>query len=126
MTVIKREAESDTMLHILLHLAVPAAVALVLYRPREVQAGLTMLAMMAVDLDHLVADPIYDPERCSIGFHPLHTLPAIVIYALVFAAAVLLEKRLEVSGLGPAARLMHWGGLGLLIHMALDWGDCFV
>jgi hypothetical protein len=105
------------MLHIFLHLAVPGAVAFVLYRPREIQAGLTMLAMMAVDLDHLVADPI---------FHPLHSLPAIVIYALVFVAAILFQKRLEVSGLGPAARLMHWASLGLLIHMALDWGDCLL
>jgi hypothetical protein len=114
------------MLHIFLHLAVPGAVAFVLYRPREIQAGLTMLAMMAVDLDHLVADPIYDPQRCSIGFHPLHSLPAIVIYALVFVAAILFQRRLEVSGLGPAARLMHWASLGLLIHMALDWGDCLL
>jgi hypothetical protein len=114
------------MLHIILHFAVPAAVAIVLYRPREIQAGLTMLAMMVVDLDHLVADVIYDPQRCSIGFHPLHTLPAIGIYALVFAATVLLRKRLEASDLGPTARLVHWGSLGLLIHMALDWGDCLL
>ena len=30
-----------------------------------------MLTMM-VDLDHLIADPIFDPQRC-IGFHPLHS-----------------------------------------------------
>ena len=31
-----------------------------------------MLATMVVDLDHLLADPILDPQRCGIGFHPLH------------------------------------------------------
>jgi hypothetical protein len=39
-----------------------------------------MALTIIVDLDHLLADPIYDPNRCSIGFHPLHSYPAIVIY----------------------------------------------
>ena len=68
-----------------------------------------MLATMLVDLDHLLADPIYDPSRCSIGFHPLHSFPAITAYL------VLLIPR--VSRL-PA--------LGLIIHMALDALDCIV
>lgn len=66
-----------------------------------------MLAAMVVDVDHLLADPIYDPNRCGIGFHPLHTTPAIAGYALL---AVL-----------PATRLI---GVGLLVHMALDLSDC--
>ena len=37
---------------------------------------------MAVDLDHLLADPIFDPHRMSIGFHPLHSYPAIAVYVL--------------------------------------------
>jgi len=114
------------MLHIFFHVAVPLTVAFVFYRPRETQAGLIMIATMVVDLDHLLADPIYNPERCSIGFHPLHTVPTIVVYALVFALALLFAKRLEGSGLGSAVRLLHLGSLGLLIHMALDWGDCLV
>ena len=36
---------------------------------------------MLVDADHLLASPIFDPSRCSIGFHPLHTLPAMAVYA---------------------------------------------
>lgn len=66
-----------------------------------------MLAAMIVDLDHLLATPIYDPHRCSIGFHPLHTAPAIGAYI--------------VLALLPATRLF---GLGLIIHMALDALDC--
>ena len=112
------------MLHIVLHLAVPLAVAFAFFRPRQVQAGLVLIATVAVDLDHLLADPIYDPQRCSIGFHPLHTMPAIAVYSLVFAVAILLTKRLEASGRGSAMRVVYLVGLGLLIHMALDWGDC--
>lgn len=66
-----------------------------------------MLATMAVDLDHLLATPVYDADRCSIGFHPLHQFPAILLYALLFA--------------WPRSRLI---GAGLLIHMLLDGVDC--
>ena len=66
-----------------------------------------MLLTMLVDADHLLADPVFDPERCSIGFHPLHTAPAIVLYA---GLALFRRTRLV--------------GLGLLIHMALDALDC--
>lgn len=97
------------ILHLLLHLAVPAAVAWVFFRAQWRRAWLIMIATMVVDLDHLLATPIYDPGRCSIGFHPLHTAPAIAIYALL--------------ALPKSTRLI---GLGLLIHMALDWGDCAV
>jgi hypothetical protein len=62
-----------------------------------------------VDLDHLLAHPVIDPCRCSIGFHPLHTWPAIIMYGLLAA--------------WPRTRLI---GLGLLIHMALDQADCWV
>lgn len=68
-----------------------------------------MITTMLVDLDHLVAIPIYDPLRCSIGFHPLHQYFAILCYGLLFVF--------------PKFRYI---GLGLLIHMALDSFDCFV
>lgn len=85
-----------------------------------------MIATMLVDADHLLADPIYDPERCSIGFHPLHTMPAIAIYAVLFALPLIWRRRGDVQGLPPFARVVHLVGLGLLIHMALDWVDCLV
>ena len=68
-----------------------------------------MMATMLVDVDHLVADPIYDPLRCSVGFHPFHRLLPIGIYCLLC--------------LIPKTRLV---GLGLCIHMALDSLDCKV
>ena len=60
------------IMHMLLHFAAPAAIAGVAYRTQFVKAWLIMIATMLIDLDHLLADPIYDPGRCSIGFHPLH------------------------------------------------------
>lgn len=66
-----------------------------------------MISTMLVDLDHLLADPIYDPDRCSIGFHPLHSYPAILIYVIMLFF--------------PKTRIV---GLGLVMHMILDYLDC--
>lgn len=64
---------------------------------------------MLVDLDHLLAYPVYDPNRCSIGFHPLHELiPISVYFILCFIKPV------------------RFVGLGLMIHMLLDSIDCIV
>jgi hypothetical protein len=98
-----------SVVHLLLHAAVPAAVAWLFFRHRWKRAWLIMFATMLVDLDHLLADPIYEPDRCSIGFHPLHTYPAIAGYVLLT--------------LPRKTRLL---GLGLVIHMVLDAIDCFL
>jgi hypothetical protein len=94
---------------------VPLGVAFLFWRKtvtdqrRPWRAFAIMAATMLVDLDHLLAVPIFDPCRCSIGFHPLHTWPAILVYGLMTA--------------WPRTRLV---GLGLLIHMALDQIDCWM
>ena len=94
-------------LHLALHVLVPAAVAATFYRRRFLRAWAVLMCTMLVDLDHLLADPVYDPNRCSIGTHPLHSVPAIGVYAL--------------AALWPRVRLL---AVGLLIHMALDGVDC--
>ena len=66
-----------------------------------------MMIGIVIDLDHLMAQPIYDPGRCSIGFHPLHTMLPIALYLAMLAH----EK----------TRLL---GLGLCIHIVLDLLDC--
>lgn len=71
------------------------------------RAWLLLLLGWAIDLDHLLADPIYAPDRCSIGFHPLHTAPAMVVYG-----ALTIPR---------PTRLL---GIGLLIHIGLDLIDC--
>ena len=111
------------MIHIALHLIVPLLFALAFYRPGWLAAYLVLIATMLVDVDHLLADPIYDPERCSIGFHPLHSLPAIAIYVGLFLVP-LLSRKDNSQPLAGRARLAHLVGFGLLIHMALDGVDC--
>ncbi len=97
------------MIHIVLHFVVPGIVAGIFYRSRWIYAYLVMAATMLVDLDHLIASPIYDPGRCSIGFHPLHQPWFIVLYLLLCFV--------------PKTRLI---GVGLTIHMCLDAIDCQV
>jgi hypothetical protein len=114
------------MIHSALHFLVPLLVALAFYRNAWRKATLIMIATMIVDADHLIAVPIYDPNRCSIGFHPLHTAPAIAIYAALFALPLFLGRKPEGQGLHPTAVVLHLIGLGLLIHMTLDWIDCML
>ncbi|PEN13441.1 hypothetical protein CRI94_08960 [Longibacter salinarum] len=114
------------MLHLVLHFAVPLVVAFVFYRAHWREAVLTMVLTMVVDVDHLLADPIYDPNRCSIGFHPLHSVPAIAAYVILFIGPFLHEYETPLWERSRLARIAHLAGLGLLIHMALDGMDCLV
>lgn len=95
--------------HLVLHLLVPVGVAWLFFRPLWKRAALIMLAANLVDLDHLLASPMFDPNRCSINFHPLHKMLPISIYG----ALLFLPWR--------PVRLL---GLGLIIHMLLDALDC--
>ena len=97
------------MLHILLHFLVPGLLILAYYRRKWVRHYLMIMATMLVDLDHLLATPIYDPNRCSIGFHPLHQPWLFPIYLLLIGF--------------KKTRLI---GFGLVIHMFLDSIDCKV
>lgn len=66
-----------------------------------------MLATMIVDSDHLFASPVFDPDRCSIGYHFLHSYPAIAGYIILFFI--------------PKCRII---AIGLLLHMGTDLLDC--
>lgn len=114
------------MIHIALHFLVPLMVALAFDRGRWRNTTGILIATMLVDADHLLADPVYDASRCSIGFHPLHTVPAIVLYGALFVLPLMVGKRADGPGSQPTARVVQLIGLGLLIHMALDWIDCVV
>lgn len=94
-------------MHILMHFLIPFITAKLCYKSQWLKSYLIMIATMIVDLDHIFADPIYDPNRCSIGFHPLHLQPAIAMYVMMLT--------------WQRTRLI---GLGLVIHMALDSIDC--
>jgi len=95
------------MLHISFHFILPLAIARGFARPDWHRAYLLMMSTMLVDLDHLLATPIYDPQRCSIAFHPLHHPLLFIVYiALCFY------------------RPTRWIGIGLCVHMGLDAADC--
>jgi Na+/proline symporter len=94
-------------IHIALHFIVPGLVVGLFFRQHWKAAYPIMAATMLVDLDHLLANPIYDPGRCSIGYHPLHGFVPIVIYVVLCFL--------------PKTRYV---GIGLVIHMALDSVDC--
>lgn len=100
------------IIHLILHIVVPGGVARLFYKesgrpPQWIQAWLLMCATMIVDLDHFFADALYDPNRCSLTSHPLHSYIAIGGYCLMVAI--------------PKLRIIS---IGLLIHMALDGVDC--
>jgi hypothetical protein len=90
-----------------LHVLVPALFSVLLFRKQALLVFALLMAGMLIDVDHLLATPVYDPLRCSMGFHPLHTWPAVCVYVLLWVF--------------PRTRI---AGLGLIIHMALDTGDC--
>lgn len=71
------------LLHLALHIVLPSLVAWIFFSGRRCRAWAIIIATTFVDLDHLLATPFYDPNRCSIGFHPLHTVQAIAAYALL-------------------------------------------
>lgn len=97
------------ILHYFLHFLFPAFVAWQFFRPRWPRVYLVFLLTMLVDLDHLLAVPVFQACRCSIGFHPLHSWPAIAAYLLL-----LFPARTRVVA------------IGLLMHMATDGVDCLL
>ena len=96
-------------IHYGLHFGLPLIIALVFYRKQWLKMYLVMLAAFVIDLDHLLADPIFDSNRCSINFHPLHSYYAINVYFFL-----LWKKPTRVFA------------LGLLAHIVSDSVDCLL
>ncbi|MBB3125160.1 hypothetical protein FHS04_002701 [Mesoflavibacter sabulilitoris] len=97
------------IIHYGIHFILPLAVALFFYKRSWKKAYLIMICGMLIDLDHLLATPIFAPNRCSINFHPLHSYYAIAIYILL-----LIPKKTRLIG------------LGLVIHILADSVDCLL
>jgi hypothetical protein len=82
------EFNPDIIRHVIhygLHLLAPFVIGKLIWKEHGWKAGGIMLGTLIIDLDHLLADPIFDPCRCSIGFHPLHTLWAAIVYTGLLA-----------------------------------------
>ncbi|HEK19645.1 MAG: hypothetical protein C0154_04630 [Mucilaginibacter sp.] len=96
-----------TVIHYSLHFLAPGLLAFIFFRKEWKKAWLIMIITMLVDTDHLLANPIFDPNRCSIGYHPLHTWYAVGVYVILL--------------IFPRTRII---AVGLLFHMLTDWQDC--
>ncbi len=99
------------LIHYSCHLLVPFVIAKLFWKENWWKAGLIMLATMLIDADHLLADPIFDPQRCSIGFHPLHTVWAGLVYLGLLAIPSWKWRAVAV---------------GLLWHLCTDTIDCLL
>ena len=93
--------------HYGIHFIVPLLIAFIFFKERRLLVLFTLWGGMLIDLDHFLAQPIFDANRCSIGFHPLHSYYAIACYFLL-----LIPKKTRIIG------------LGLVIHILADSADC--
>lgn len=100
----------QTFIHYFLHLGFPFIIAFVFFRKDWKRVYLLLIASMLVDLDHLLATPIFEANRCSINFHPLHSTYAMAGYV----ALLFFRKPFSIIG------------TGLLFHMLTDLIDCLM
>ena len=99
----------QAVLHYGIHLVLPLLVAFICFNTKWKHAYIIMMCAMFIDLDHLLATPVFDPNRCSINFHPLHSYVAIAIYLIL-----IIPKKTRLFG------------LGLIIHILADQIDCLL
>lgn len=99
------------IVHYFLHLIFPVIVARIFFKNNWRKTYLLLLATMLVDIDHLWAVPIFDPNRGSIGFHTFHTYPMVALY---FLGAIFLKGNYRIIA------------LGLVLHMITDFQDFYL
>ncbi|MCA0132259.1 DUF6122 family protein [Winogradskyella alexanderae] len=97
------------LVHYGIHFLLPLAFALLFYKKIWGKAYLIMLFAFLIDLDHLLASPIFNPNRCSINYHPLHSYYAITVYLVM-----LIPNKTRLIALGLAA------------HIIADSADCLL
>lgn len=117
------------VIHYSLHLIAPGLIAYIFFKAHWKRVWVILLMTMLVDIDHLYAckhmfpvaggfkwmawshllncEHIFVPDRCSIGFHPLHS-----VWAIGFYAFMLFFPKLRIVA------------IGLLFHMLTDFLDC--
>lgn len=95
------------VLHYGLHIVFPGIIAYVFFRRYWKWSWLLMILTMLIDLDHLLAIPIFDSNRCSINYHPLHTYFAGILYLVLL---FFIKTRII--------------GVGLFFHLITDAIDC--
>ncbi|WP_378185045.1 DUF6122 family protein [Aquimarina sp. W85] len=98
-----------TLIHYSFHFIIPLIISVYWYRKEWKQLYIYFILAMLIDIDHLWAHPIFDPNRCSVGFHTLHDTIPIIIYCLL-----LIPKKSRIIG------------AALLWHIVTDSIDCWL
>jgi hypothetical protein len=94
--------------HYGMHFLIPGVIAYIFFKDNWKKVWLIFTLTMFIDLDHLLATPLFDSNRCSINFHPLHSY-----YAFVFYVVLLVPSKTRIIA------------IGLLFHLLTDFTDCF-
>ncbi|MGJ8731778.1 DUF6122 family protein [Cellulophaga fucicola] len=94
-------------LHYGIHFIVPIIIGYFFFKEQRIRAIIILLAAILIDIDHIIATPIFDPNRCSINYHPLHTYWAMGVYL-----GLLFFRKTRIFG------------IALLLHMLADFVDC--
>jgi len=97
------------LIHYGFHFVIPLIISIVFFKKNWKTVYLVFLLSMLIDLDHLLANPIFDKNRCSINFHPLHSYTAIGFYIL----GIFFNKTRILS-------------IALLLHILADYIDCYL
>ncbi|WP_245201476.1 DUF6122 family protein [Saonia flava] len=96
-------------IHYGIHFLVPIAIGFLFFKENRTRVILILLLGILIDLDHLLATPIFDPGRCSINFHPLHSY-----WIIPLSFLFLFFKKTRILG------------LALTIHILADQADCWL
>ena len=72
-------------------------------------ASILLISSNLIDIDHLLATPIYDSTRCSINFHPLHSWYMFPLYFI-----------------GLFFKKYAFLFVGIIMHLLLDYLDCLI
>ncbi|MCK0160169.1 DUF6122 family protein [Allomuricauda sp. F6463D] len=96
-------------IHYGIHFLVPIIIAFWFFKENRIKITLVLLAGILIDIDHLWATPVFDANRCSIGFHTLHSYWAILVYSIL-----------------PFFKTTRIIGLAAIIHIFADTLDCLL
>ena len=99
----------QAFIHYGIHLGLPLIISILFFKSNWKFSYIIMLLGLLIDVDHFMANPIFNPNRCSINFHPLHSYYAVAIYIML--------------ALYRKTRLL---GIGLVIHIIADATDCLM
>ena len=97
------------IIHYGFHFIIPLLIAFLFFSKQWKKVYILFIVTMLIDIDHILADQIFDPNRCSIGFHPLHSYYAIAGYSTLFFFT--------------KTRII---GLALIWHILTDSIDCWI